>query len=602
MAKKLRTAVLCVHGIGSQRAQETVRGIVDAVWFDDDKTSNKKIWTHPERSTEDIDLVVMTTSETDAPDERSTDFHELYWAHLMSETRAVAVLLWLFELVRKGPLLKPGMRAVWWAGAIFLCLLTASLVLITLKAILALAHIGHEPQAIILAPFFVLFTVAAYGLFFATLRGATRLMFVLAAMAILTGGVFFVYFRYLDGAVARALTEMFLVISVALVVAFATMGWRGAIVMAVSYVVTQVFFFAIYLNSRWLIHWDRQNPLTDIWTRFSELTSYGPDGHLLWNPVDEVLRHRWIFLSLTEDWSAAIAWVSILLYLALNAGFLQPYLGDAARYFRSAPANVLVRRQIRSLAVDTLKYLHTCGLYDRIIVVAHSQGTVIAYDMLRAYFSQICNDLAVPKDLAAFKSINKAAVDPNTEAPEEIKKQFRLNARRIIAELAKGNPSEKPSANKTWLVTDFVTLGSPLTHARYLMCVGKTTEELASDFNRRVCEREFPTCPPKRLDGDDLLTFHNPRTDNEEFHHGALFGLTRWSNLYFPLRELFWGDAIGGPLQSVFGTHIRDIKVSGFKPPKDSFFAHNMYWNVNRGRSVPQIVALREVVDLADQA
>ena len=597
----MRTAVLCVHGIGSQRAQETVRGIVDAVWFDDDPASKKKIWTHPERSTEDIDLVVMTTSETNAPDRRSTDFHELYWAHLMSETRAVAVLLWLFELVRKGPLLKPGMRAVWWAATIFLCLLTASLVLITLKAILALAHIGHEPQAIILAPFFVLFTVAVYGLFFATLRGAIKLMILLTALACLTGAIFFIYFTYLDGAVARALTEMFLVILVAVVAAFAVMGWRGAMVMVLSYLVTQVFFFAIYLNARWLIHWDRQNPLADIWGRLSELTSVGPDGHLIWNPADEVLRHGWIFLSLTEDWSAAIAWVSILLYLVLNAGFLQPYLGDAARYFRNAPANVLVRRQIRGLAVDTLKYLHTCGLYDRIIVVAHSQGTVIAYDMLRAYFSQVCNDLPVPKDMDAFKRVNEAAVDPNDDASEDAKKKLRADARAIVAEIAKSNPAGESTSAKTWLVTDFITLGSPLTHARYLMCNGKTADELAADFARRVGEREFPTCPPKRLDGDGLLIFNNPRTGKHEFHHGAVFGLTRWSNLYFPLHELLWGDAIGGPLQDVFGTHIRDIRVSRFKPPKDSFFAHNMYWNVNSGRDVPQIIALRDVVDLGDR-
>jgi hypothetical protein len=31
-----RTAVLVVHGIGSQRPLETMRGVVDAVWFDQD--------------------------------------------------------------------------------------------------------------------------------------------------------------------------------------------------------------------------------------------------------------------------------------------------------------------------------------------------------------------------------------------------------------------------------------------------------------------------------------------------------------------------------------------------------------------------------------
>src|SRR6187551_2743100 len=95
----VRTAVLVVHGMGSQRALQTVRGVVDAVWMQDGKASSglpgspRQMWTHPEYSGVDIDLSVMTTSGlpvTKPPDEvRSVDFHELYWAHLMSETRAV---------------------------------------------------------------------------------------------------------------------------------------------------------------------------------------------------------------------------------------------------------------------------------------------------------------------------------------------------------------------------------------------------------------------------------------------------------------------------------------------------------------------------------
>ena len=101
----------------------------------------------------------------------------------------------------------------------------------------------------------------------------------------------------------------------------------------------------------------------------------------------------WIFWSLNERYSAVIAFAIILIYLALYALFLQPFLGDAARYFRASPGNVTVRREIRRQAVNTLETLHKWGTYDRIVIVAHSLGTVVAYDMLRAYFSRICNDL-----------------------------------------------------------------------------------------------------------------------------------------------------------------------------------------------------------------
>ena len=103
--KHKRTAVLVVHGIGSQRALETVRGVIKGVWLDGENPMTPgRIWSHPEQDAADIDLTVMTTNEVPgSKDHRVVDFHELYWAHQMSETKPVAVLLWLYELVPEGP-------------------------------------------------------------------------------------------------------------------------------------------------------------------------------------------------------------------------------------------------------------------------------------------------------------------------------------------------------------------------------------------------------------------------------------------------------------------------------------------------------------------
>jgi hypothetical protein len=97
--------------------------------------------------------------------------------------------------------------------------------------------------------------------------------------------------------------------------------------------------------------------------------------------------------SVSSFWSSVALYYFIAIYLALYASFLQPYLGDAARYFRNSPGNVAVRREIRRQAVSTLRALHLSGDYDRIVVVAHSLGTVVAYDMLRAYYSRISQAL-----------------------------------------------------------------------------------------------------------------------------------------------------------------------------------------------------------------
>ena len=87
-SKRKRTAVLVVHGIGSQRALETVRGVVDAVWLQDAGRSRLR---QAAASGVDasgisginIDLSVITTSglSVDTPgghQKRSIDFHELY--------------------------------------------------------------------------------------------------------------------------------------------------------------------------------------------------------------------------------------------------------------------------------------------------------------------------------------------------------------------------------------------------------------------------------------------------------------------------------------------------------------------------------------------
>jgi hypothetical protein len=138
------------------------------------------------------------------------------------------------------------------------------------------------------------------------------------------------------------------------------------------------------------------------------------------------------------------------------------------------------------------------------------------------------------------------------------------------------------------------------------MCRGKTERELQSDFVRRVQEREFPTCPPRMLDGDGRLTFKNPRTGKHQFHHGGMFALTRWTNLYFPVSELLWGDPVGGQLGPLFGdpsgAHIADVPVYTNVSKRAAFFAHVLYWSdLGLKTTPPHIEVLRRVADLGDK-
>ncbi|MBR1243238.1 hypothetical protein JQ620_24355 [Bradyrhizobium sp. AUGA SZCCT0274] len=606
-----RTAILVVHGIGSQRALETVRGVIRGVWLDEKNPADKgkRIWTHPERDGSDIDLAVMTTNTVpDSPDGRLVDFHELYWAHLMSETKAVAVLLWLYELVRKGPIMKLGMNELWWAAAIFLCLMNLSFAVLVLQGILLFSR--NVAQIMLVAPFLLLVASLLLGLLVALKWGAVRIIGLLA-IALAGGAVLIAVYvwigRKFPGIAASAgnpgipdgaelFTQIALPTLIALIATLLIMGRQGL----------RAFWRAIFIS-------------VVLFGIFIVADRY-------WHPESEFVLtviKAWLW-ALNSPWSVAAASAVIGLYLIINAAFLQPYLGDAARYFRNSPANVAVRRAIRKEAVDRLANLHASGQYDRIVVVAHSLGTVVAYDMQRAYFSRVCNELPPVEELGTdFDAIDSAKWQPeDAKATIEDKKALRIKARATIASIAaaaaKPTPQQQkpnPLQPKSWLVTDFVTLGSALTHAYFLMCLGKTAadlkaegrlnteQDLKDDFARRVGEREFPTCPPKRLDRDGLLTFTNPKTHRKQIHNGALFGLTRWSNIYFPRRQLFWGDAIGGALSPIFGYHIVDLAVSTKNAGGDDFFTHTARWDVRRAPDTcqaPHIVTLRKAIDLAD--
>ena len=578
--QRKRTAVLVVHGMGSQRPLETVRGVVDAVWLEGDHSARgaRRTWTHPKLSGVDIDLPVITTNFVPGADHRRVDFHELYWAHLMSETRAVAVLLWLFDLARMGPRLKPSIRVLYWGAVVFLAFLVLSVSLLATQSasqivrwVIEMAHkrtpnVSNFHVLVYMALVMVVVASAITAAVFAWSK-SVRLALPSAGLAIFAILAFVTMARHQHG--AEILTNLLLPILLAALVIHFTMGRWGIAGLAVALLLSGV---ALGFASFWIETDVRDMP--------------------------------W---SITSFWSSIAAFYFIAMYLALYAAFLHPYLGDAARYFRDAPGNVAVRREIRKQAVDTLESLHLSGSYDRIVIVAHSLGTVIAYDMLRAYYSRINGSLPDPGTLGPdFNAIDAGHVS---------KREARAKGRGLIRHIAQAvedarkvpdaGPAGPDGENskeklKAWLVTDFVTLGSPLTHAHYLMCRGHSESELRADFDRRKREREFPTCPPVQIDSDGRLTFLNPLDRQRHFHHAGLFALSRWTNLYFPVAQLLWGDAIGGPIAPVFGDNIVDVPVWTNRSKRDAFFSHVLYWDTRLGRDAANIVALQKAIDLAD--
>jgi hypothetical protein len=299
-----------------------------------------------------------------------------------------------------------------------------------------------------------------------------------------------------------------------------------------------------------------------------------------------------VYLSMTAAREGKMLSVGITLLITIVVvplfyKILANIIGDAARYLHVAPGNVQRRHEIRSAGVAVLKSLHEHG-YDRIIVVGHSLGSVIGYDILNHAWTLYNTDTprAPVPAYEALTDLEQLAMEAEDgHAAEGM----------TIHEAQRRYFNELKSNQVKWRITDFVTLGSPLAHAEILLA--KNAENLKPKF----ADRELPRCLPalERARNDQFLRrFSYPLEAKQRVpHHAAVFGPTRWTNLYFPCRLLVWGDMIGGQLRPIFGSGVRDIAVRTRRWM--GFFSHTFYWRADRDNH--HVTALRSALDLLDE-
>ncbi len=290
------------------------------------------------------------------------------------------------------------------------------------------------------------------------------------------------------------------------------------------------------------------------------------------------------------------AWASTLITLALvpAVGFIvKNVVGDAARYLHVAPANVQSRHAIRHAGVKVLEELHKRG-YSRIIVVGHSLGSVIGYDLLKhAWPMYNSKKPSTDNPPSAELDALEAQLQPGKTLDLAA---FRAGQARYLAEL------QGKDRDNEWRVTDFITLGSPLAHADVLLAAD------GEDFKRRRASYELPSCPPeletqKYPDGTVRHGFAYPlKGDSRVPNHAALFAATRWTNLFFPCKSVFFGDVVGGPVARLFGAGVADVPVS--TTINRGFLTHTHYWSFGdaaaTGPLPKHIDALCRAIDIAN--
>lgn len=277
-------------------------------------------------------------------------------------------------------------------------------------------------------------------------------------------------------------------------------------------------------------------------------------------------------------------------------------VGDAVKYLTPSPQNIESRYKIRKKGLQLLKKLHDKKdedgnpQYERIVIVGHSLGSVVAYDLITNLWHDYMYEYH-PEEFPVVQPVLNEITEMinqchqnETELPLELYNELQ---RKLFKEIKRfKNP---------WLISDFISIGSPLCHGDFILT--KNFEE----FDKKTNYREYPLCPPKievRKRGNDIVKDYENAisfeanlllTQSEEkdkqkirfINHASQFSFIQWTNIYFQ------NDFVGGDLNGYFGKGIHNISFT----PKGNwfdrnlpFFSHTDYWNKKQPHSIEEIL------------
>ena len=308
-------------------------------------------------------------------------------------------------------------------------------------------------------------------------------------------------------------------------------------------------------------------------------------------------------------WQHTVAWTLIALFgmLYLADQFLLPYFGDAANYFSVRTDTVQRRQVVRDRGLRLLRALHDDPLYDRVVIIGHSLGSILAYDLLHILWRQVGptkDNPPAPEAVAALEAIDAltASRPAGQWSTADVEEYQTLQWRAFDA--LRTQQARRPSGHVAatpagWKISDFVALGSPLSSAQFLLT------ESSSDFIRMKKERALPTAPPQPYDGRHFALYPDA-TQGTVTHHAAVFSTVRWTNIYdqFDSPLFLLGDPIGGPISGIdrFGDAVLDLNVEiRWGRYRSRFFTHNYYWTETGASTASpsdHIKALRKAVGI----
>jgi hypothetical protein len=258
---------------------------------------------------------------------------------------------------------------------------------------------------------------------------------------------------------------------------------------------------------------------------------------------------------------------SNLLFKLVENTFIQ-FIGDAVRYTVPTPENIETRSKIRQQGLELLRKLHEDTeednpdqyTYDRIVLIGHSLGGIIAYDILSFLWSANNKSFSKTADTNLLKQDALGAISDYVNKEEMDIAEYQILQNNLF--------EEQRSLGNFWRISDFITLGTPLAHGAFLLAKDD------DDFKMKIEQREVAITPPQ-INPEEKQFFYAKCFDVEEettnemgikmtqtvqrtvklLHSAAQFSVVRWSNFYFTV------DYIGGSMRDWFGKGMIDQEI-----------------------------------------
>jgi hypothetical protein len=294
---------------------------------------------------------------------------------------------------------------------------------------------------------------------------------------------------------------------------------------------------------------------------------------------------------------------SNLLFKMLENTFIQ-FIGDAVRYTVPTPENIETRSKIRLAGIQLLRNLHddvdendpTMKTYDRIVVVGHSLGGIIAYDILSFLWSADNKTFDKSMDGNLLNQSALEAISTYVQKDDIDVTEYQTLQNNLF--------NEQKRLGNFWRITDFITLGTPLAHGGFLLAKDD------ADFKMKIDQREVAVSPPQMNDDEKLFCYPKnfmgeditldemgtkvstpvPRTI-KLLHSAAQFGVVRWSNFYFK------ADYIGGSMRNWFGKGMIDEEIIPVGKTNQNIPVkpHTAYWSAEQPEPMGTI---RKILEL----